>query len=92
MYLIPPSPPAVPAGVINATLLFPKSKVARFSPPRCINSMMGRITEAMINLRKRVDVVDVLIIENNQIGHLPARALGSVAVNRLFIEHNGTID
>ena len=51
--------------------------------------MMGRITEAMINLRKRVDVVDVLILENNNIPHLPSRAFGSVAVNRLFIEHNG---
>ena len=60
-----------------------------FPHPRCINSMMGRITEAMINLRKRVDVVDVLILENNNIPHLPSRAFGSVAVNRLFIEHNG---
>ena len=51
--------------------------------------MMGRITEAMINLRKRVDVVDVLILENNNIPHPPSRAFGSVAVNRLFIEHNG---
>ena len=51
--------------------------------------MMGRITEAMNNLRKRVDVVDVLILENNNIPHLPSRAFGSVAVNRLFIEHNG---
>ena len=56
---------------------------------RCINSMMGRITEAMIALRKRVDLVDVLILENNNIPHLPSRAFGSVAVNRLFIEHNG---
>ena len=51
--------------------------------------MMGRITEAMIALRKRVDLVDVLILENNNIPHLPSRAFGSVAVNRLFIEHNG---
>ena len=51
--------------------------------------MMGRITEAMIALRKRVDLVDVLILENNNIPHLPSRSFGSVAVNRLFIEHNG---
>jgi hypothetical protein len=50
--------------------------------------MMGRITEAMINIRKHVDMVDVLILENNNIPHLPSRAFGSVAVNRLFIENN----
>lgn len=50
--------------------------------------MMGRITEAMMNLRKGVDSVDVLILEGNSIPHLPSRAFGSVQVNRLFIENN----
>jgi Leucine-rich repeat (LRR) protein len=50
--------------------------------------MMGRIMEAMQNIRTRVDVVDVLILENNNIPHLPSRAFGSVKVNRLFIENN----
>ena len=50
--------------------------------------MMGRIMEAMQNIRKRVDVVDVLILENNNIPHLPSRAFGSVKVNRLFLEDN----
>ncbi len=50
--------------------------------------MIGRITEAMMNLRKRVGAVDVLILENNHIPHLPSRAFGSVPVNRLFIENN----
>ena len=50
--------------------------------------MMGRIMEAMMNIRKRVDLVDVLILENNNIPHLPSRAFGSVKVNRLFIENN----
>ena len=55
---------------------------------RCVNSMMGRILEAMQNIRTRVDMVDVLILENNNIPHLPSRAFGSVKVNRLFIENN----
>ena len=55
---------------------------------RCTNSMMGRITEAMMNIRKRVRSVDVLILEGNSIPHLPSRAFGSVQVNRLFIENN----
>jgi len=55
---------------------------------RCVNSMMGRIMEAMMNIRTRVDMVDVLILENNNIPHLPSRAFGSVKVNRLFIENN----
>ena len=55
---------------------------------RCVNSMLGRVSEAMINIRKKVDVVDVLILENNNIPHLPSRAFGSVKVNRLFLENN----
>lgn len=55
---------------------------------RCTNSMMGRITEAMNMLRKRVVEVDVLILEDNNIPHLPSRAFGSVKINRLFIENN----
>ena len=55
---------------------------------RCVNSMMGRILEAMQNIRTRVDMVDVLILENNNIPHLPSRAFGSIKVNRLFIENN----
>ena len=50
--------------------------------------MMGRVMEAMMNIRKKVDVVDVLILENNNIPHLPSRAFGSVKVNRLFLENN----
>ena len=50
--------------------------------------MLGRVMEAMINIRKKVDVVDVLILENNNIPHLPSRAFGSVKVNRLFLENN----
>ena len=41
-----------------------------------------------MNIRKKVDVVDVLILENNNIPHLPSRAFGSVKVNRLFLENN----
>ncbi|XP_023327313.1 protein artichoke [Eurytemora carolleeae] len=55
---------------------------------RCVNSMMSRILEAMMNIRNVVDRVDVLILENNNIPHLPSRALGSVKVNRLFLENN----
>ena len=55
---------------------------------RCTNSMMGRITEAMAMLRRRVTEVDVLILEDNNIPHLPSRAFGSVKINRLFIENN----
>ena len=50
--------------------------------------MMGRITEAMINIRKHVEKVDVLILEDNNINHLPSRAFGSVQVNRLFLQNN----
>ena len=50
--------------------------------------MMGRITEAMTMLRRRVTEVDVLILEDNNIPHLPSRAFGSVKINRLFIENN----
>ena len=49
---------------------------------------MGRITEAMVQLRRRVTEVDVLILEDNNIPHLPSRAFGSVKINRLFIENN----
>ena len=56
--------------------------------PRCTNSMMGRIMEAMMMIRRRVSTVDVLILENNNIPHLPSRAFGSIRVNRLFIENN----
>ena len=55
---------------------------------RCTNSLMGRITEAMVQLRRRVTEVDVLILEDNNIAHLPSRAFGSVKINRLFIENN----
>ena len=55
---------------------------------RCTNSMMGRITEAMSMLRRRVTEVDVLILEDNFIPHLPSRAFGSVKINRLFMENN----
>ena len=55
---------------------------------RCTNSLMGRITEAMVQLRRRVTEVDVLILEDNNIPHLPSRAFGSVKINRLFIENN----
>ena len=55
---------------------------------RCTNSLMGRITEAMTQLRRRVTEVDVLILEDNNIPHLPSRAFGSVKINRLFIENN----
>ena len=50
--------------------------------------MMGRIMEAMMMIRRRVSTVDVLILENNNIPHLPSRAFGSIRVNRLFIENN----
>ncbi len=51
--------------------------------------MIGRITEAMMNLGKRTrGAVDVLILEDNNIPHLPSRAFGSVQVNRLFLEGN----
>lgn len=39
-------------------------------------------------IRRRVSNVDVLILENNNIPHLPARAFGSIRVNRVFIENN----
>ena len=52
---------------------------------RCTNSLMGRITEAMDMLRQSVTEVDVLILEDNNIHHLPSRAFGSVKINRLFI-------
>ncbi len=39
-------------------------------------------------LRRRVTEVDVLILEDNNIPHLPSRAFGSVKINRLFIENN----
>ena len=55
---------------------------------RCTNSLMGRITEAMDMLRQSVTEVDVLILEDNNIPHLPSRAFGSVKINRLFIENN----
>lgn len=55
---------------------------------RCTNSMIGRITDAMANLRRSVTEVDVLILEDNNIPHLPSRAFGSVKINRLFIENN----
>ena len=43
----------------------------------------------MQNLRKRIPGgVDILILENNNIPHLPSRAFSSVKVNRLFIENN----
>merc|ERR550517_1568641 len=54
--------------------------------------MMGRILEAMQNIRTRVDMVDVLILENNNIPHLPSRAFGSAKVNRLFIENNRILE
>ncbi len=51
--------------------------------------MIGRITEAMMNLAKSVHgPVDVLILEDNNIPHLPSRAFGSVQVSRLFLEGN----
>ena len=59
-----------------------------FFAVRCTNSLMGRITEAMVQLRRRVTEVDVLILEDNNIPHLPSRAFGSVKINRLFIENN----
>jgi hypothetical protein len=37
--------------------------------------MMGRIMEAMMTIRRRVSTVDVLILENNNIPHLPSRCL-----------------
>ena len=55
---------------------------------RCTNSLMGRITDAMDKLRESVTEVDVLILEDNNIPHLPSRAFGSVKINRLFIENN----
>ena len=42
----------------------------------------------MINLRKKVQEVDVLILEDNNISHLPSRAFGSVKIHKLFIENN----
>ena len=43
----------------------------------------------MQNLRKRIPGgVDILILENNNIPHLPSRAFSSVKVNRLFLENN----
>ena len=43
----------------------------------------------MQNIRKRIpEGVDILILENNNIPHLPSRAFSSVKVNRLFIENN----
>ena len=43
----------------------------------------------MVRLRQSgVTEVDVLILEDNNIPHLPSRAFGSVKVNRLFIENN----
>ena len=39
-------------------------------------------------LRQSVTEVDVLILEDNNIPHLPSRAFGSVKINRLFIENN----
>ena len=56
---------------------------------RCTSSTIGRITEAMMNLGKRTrGAVDVLILEDNHVPHLPSRAFGSVQVNRLFLEGN----
>ncbi len=34
---------------------------------------MGRIMEAMLMIQRRVSTVDVLILENNNIPHLPSR-------------------
>ena len=70
--------------------IFPKVLIysSFFFAVRCTNSLMGRITEAMVQLRRRVTEVDVLILEDNNIPHLPSRAFGSVKINRLFIENN----
>jgi len=57
---------------------------------RCAQSRVERITEAMMNLRKSLGArtVDVLILEGNNVPHLPSRAFGSVRVNRMFLEDN----
>ena len=50
--------------------------------------MLQRLYYLIFILRQSVTEVDVLILEDNNIPHLPSRAFGSVKINRLFIENN----
>ena len=43
----------------------------------------------MVRLRQSgVSEIDVLILEDNNIPHLPSRAFGPVRINRVFMENN----